>query len=95
MFGSLDLIFQPAVVASQREIVLHLSSQHKLCVLQRPVVQQPLQFSPLCRDVAVLVLDGDAVDGNGRAISKPGFYPVSVHVVAAGKQFVHGKTPFI
>ena len=41
------------------------------------------------------VLDGDAVDGNGRAISEPGFYPVSVHVVAAGKQFVHGKTPFI
>ena len=53
--------------------MLHLSSQHKLCVLQRPVAQQPLQFSPLCRGVAVLVLDGDAVDGNGRAISEPGF----------------------
>ena len=39
----------------------------------------------------ILVLDGDAVDGNGRAISELGFYPVGVHVVAAGKQFVHGE----
>ena len=39
--------------------------------------------------VAVLILDGDAVDGKSGAILKPGFYPVGVHVVAAGKQFRH------
>lgn len=36
------------MVTAKGEIVLHLSSQHKLCVLQRPVVQQPVQFRPLC-----------------------------------------------
>ena len=45
----------------------------------------------LCRGVAVFVLDDDAVDGNGRAVCKPGFYPVGVHVVAARKQFVHSR----
>ena len=34
-------------------------------------------------------LHGNAVDGNSRAICEPGFYPVGVHIVAAGKQFCH------
>ena len=71
--------------------MLNLPTQHKLGILQRLIVQQPVQFCPLCRGVAVLVLDGDAVDGNGGAILEPGFHPVGVHVVAAGKQFVHKK----
>ena len=37
----------------------------------------------------LLILNGDAVDGNGGAILEPGFHPVDVHVVAAGKQFCH------
>ena len=41
--------------------------------------------------MAVLVLHGDAVDGKGGAILKPGFHPVGVHVVAAGKQFRHSR----
>ena len=56
------------------------------------VVEKPVQFCPLCRSVAVLVLDGDTVDGESSAILEPGFHPVGVHVVAAGKQFVHKKT---
>ena len=84
-------IFRPAVVTSQRQVVPHLPSQHKLCILQWFVIQQPIQLCPLCRGVAVLVLDGDAVDGNGGAIGKPGFHPVGVHVVAAGKQFRHNS----
>ena len=72
-------INQVSMVTAKGEIVLHLSSQHKLCVLQRPVVQQPVQFRPLCWSIAVLVLDDDAVDGNGRAIREPGFHPVGVH----------------
>ena len=44
---------------------------------------------PIC--VAVLVLDSDAVNGNGGAIREPGFHPVGVHVVAAGKQFHHSS----
>ena len=51
-------------------------------------------FCPLCRGVAVLVLDGNAVKGKDGAILKPGFHPVGVHVVAAGKQFVH-KAPLL
>ena len=43
--------------------MLNLSTQHKLGVLQGLVVEQPVQFCPLCRGVAVLILDGDAVDG--------------------------------
>ena len=71
--------------------MLHPSTQYKLCVLQGLVVEQPIQFCPLCRGVAVLVLNGNAVDGNGRAIREPGFHPVGVHVVAAGKQVVPSR----
>ena len=80
------------MVATKREIMLNLPTQHHLCILQRLIIQQPVQFCPLCRGVAVLVLNGDAVDGNSRAVDEPGFYPVGVHVVAAGKQVVHKKT---
>ena len=72
--------------------MLNLPSQHKLCVLQRLIVQQPVQFCPLCRGVAVLVFDGDAVDGKSSFIFEPGFHPVGVHVVTAGKQFVPKET---
>ena len=50
------LIFQSAVVAAEGKIVLHLPTQYKLCVFQRPVVQQPIQLCPLCRGVAVFIL---------------------------------------
>ena len=66
------LIFQSAMVAAERKITLHLPSQHHLCVLQGLVVEQPVQFRPLCRGVAVLVLHSDAVDGNGGAILEQG-----------------------
>ena len=45
--------------------MLHPSTQRKLCILQWLVPQQPVQLCPLCRGVAVLILDGDAVDGKG------------------------------
>ena len=70
----------------------NLPSQHKLSILQRLMVQQPVQFCPLCRGVAVFVLHGDAVDGKGSATLELGFHPVGAHVVAAGKQFVHKET---
>ena len=75
----------------QRQVVLHLPSQHHLCILQWLIIQQPVQLCPLCRGVAVLVLHGNAVDDNGGAIREPGFHPVGVHVVAAGKQFCHSR----
>ena len=53
------------MVTSQRQVVLYLSIQHKLGVLQGLIIEQPVQLCPLCRGVAVLVLDGDAVDGKG------------------------------
>ena len=65
--------------------MLYLTTQHKLCILQWLVPQQPVQLCPLCRGAAVLVLDGDAVNGKGGAILEPGFHPVAVRVVAAGK----------
>ena len=74
--------------------MLYLPTQHKLGVLQGLVVEQPVQFRPLCRGVAVFILNGDAVDGNGGAIREPGFYPVGVHIEAAGKQFVHSEPHF-
>ena len=58
-------IFQPTVVTSQRQVVLHLPSQHHLRILQGLVIEQPVQLRPLCRGVAVLILDGDTVDGKG------------------------------
>ena len=45
--------------------MLNLFAQNKLGVLQGLVVEQPVQLCPLCRSVAVLILDGDAVDGKG------------------------------
>ena len=38
--------------------MLRLTTQHKLGVLQGLIVEQPVQFCPLCRGVAVLVLNG-------------------------------------
>ena len=84
-------VLQPAMVTSQRQVVLHLPSQHHLGILQGLVVEQPVQLCPLCWGMAVLVLHSDAVDGNGGAILEPGFHPVGVHVVAAGKQFCHNS----
>ena len=79
------------MVAAEREIMFNLTTQYKLGVLQWFIVEQPVQFCPLCRGVALLVLDSDAVDGKGSATLEPGFHPVGVHVVEAGKQFVHKK----
>ena len=45
--------------------MLHLPSQHHLCILQGLIVEQPVQLRPLRWGVAVLILDGDAVDGKG------------------------------
>ena len=36
--------------------MLDLPTQHKLRILQGLVVEQPVQFCPLCRGVAVFVL---------------------------------------
>ena len=40
--------------------MLYLPTQHKLGILQGLVVEQPVQFRPLCRGVAVFILNGDA-----------------------------------
>ena len=72
--------------------MLNLTTQHKLAILQGLIVQQPVKLCPLCRGVAVLILDGDAVDGKGGAIIEPDFHPVGVHVVAAGKVFRCSRT---
>lgn len=40
----------------------------------------------------LLILNGDAVDGNGGATLEPGFHPVSVHIEAAGKRFINRIT---
>ena len=53
------------MATAEREIMLNLTTQHKLGVFQGLIVEQPVQLCPLCRGAAVLVLDGDAVDGKG------------------------------
>ena len=88
------LIFQSAMLAAKGKMMLYLTTQHKLCILQGLIVEQPVQLCPLCRGVAILVLHGDAVDGKRGAILEPGFHPVGVHIEAAGKQFVHGEPHF-
>ena len=62
--------------------MLNFSPKHKLCVLQGLIVEQPVQLCPLCRGAAVLILDGDAVDGKSGAIFEPGFHPVGVNIVS-------------
>ena len=52
----MSLIFQPAMVATKREIMSNLPTQHHLGILQGLVVEQPVQLCPLCRGVAVFVL---------------------------------------
>ena len=86
-----SLVLQPAMLTPQRQVVLHLPSQHHLGILQGLVPQQPVQFCPLRWGMAVLVLHGDAVDGKSGAILEPGFHLVGVHVIAAGKQFRHNS----
>ena len=48
------------MVTAEREIMLNLTTQHKLGILQGLVVEQPVQFRLLCRSVAVFVLNSDA-----------------------------------
>ena len=62
--------------------MLNLFAQNKLGVFQGLVVEQPVQLRPLCRGAAVLILDGDAVDGKSGAIFEPGFHPVGVNIVS-------------
>ena len=45
--------------------MFNLFAQNKLGVFQGLIVEQPVQFCPLCRGVAVFVLHSDAVDGKG------------------------------
>ena len=52
--------------------MLNLFAQNKLDILQGLIIQQPVQLCPLCRGVAVLILDGDAVDGKSGAILEQG-----------------------
>ena len=66
------LIFQSAMVTAEGKITLHLPSQHKPGILQGLVIEQPVQLRPLCRGVAVLILDSDAVNGKGGAILEQG-----------------------
>ena len=79
------------MVAAEREIMFNRTTQYKLGVLQWFIVEQPVQLCPLCRGVAVLVLDSDAVDGKRGSVLEPGFHPVGVHIVVARKQFVHSR----
>ena len=72
--------------------MLDLPTQHHLRILQRLIVQQPVQFCPLCRGVAVFVLHGDAVDSKGSATLEPGFHPIGIHIVTARKPFVLKET---
>ena len=66
--------------------MLHFSTLHKLGILQGFVVEQPVQLCPLRRGVAVLVLDGDAVDGKGGAILE-----LSFHCLGVSAQFPQYK----
>ena len=58
----MPLIFQSAVVVAEGNIILHLSTQHKLCVLQRFIVQQPVQFCPLLQDGRKISIDCTRVE---------------------------------
>ena len=60
------------MVAAEGKIMLNLFAQNKLGILQGLIIQQPVQLRPLCRGVAVLILDGDAVDGKSGAILEQG-----------------------
>ena len=71
--------------------MLDFTTQNKLGVLQGLVVEQSVQFRPLCRGVAVLVLHGDAVDGKGSATLEPGFYPVGVHVTLRKRELLKAR----
>ena len=58
----MSLIFQSAVVAAKREIMLNLTTQHKLGVLQWLVIQQPVQFCPLLQDGRKISIDCTGVE---------------------------------
>ena len=59
----MSLIFRSAVVATKREIRSNLPTQHKLGVLQGLIVQQPVQFCPLCWDGRKISIDCTGVEG--------------------------------
>ena len=71
--------------------MLNLTTQHKLGVLQGLVVEQPVQFCPLCWGVAVLVLHSDAVDRKDSAIFKQGFHSVGVHAEEKPKRVLNKR----
>ena len=60
MFFMGGLIFQSAMLAAKGKMMLYLTTQYKLCVLQGLIVEQPVQFRPLRWSIAVFVLNSDA-----------------------------------
>ena len=58
----MSLIFQSAVVTTKREIMSNLPTQHKLCILQGLIVQQPVQICPLLQDGRKISIDCTGVE---------------------------------
>ena len=50
------------MVTAKLQVVLNLPSQHKLCILQRFIVQQPVQFCPLLQDGRKISIDCTRVE---------------------------------
>jgi len=48
------------MATAEREIMLNLTTQHKLSILQGLAVEQPVKIRLLCRGVTVFVLNSDA-----------------------------------
>ena len=70
------------------QILLWLTVQNQLSIRQRVIIDEVVQFSPLCHSDIQCILDPGAVDGNFSPIPEQQLHTAGIHVELAGSCIV-------
>lgn len=70
-------------------VFFNTAIQHKVGILHRLVVDEPVQLGAVKAVVRYLVLYGDTVDGNHAAVCKKQLHAGRVDIELAGNKFAH------
>ena len=70
------------------QILLRFTIENQVCIRQRVIVNQVVQFRPLCYGSTQRILDPGTVDGNFSPIPEQQLHTAGVHVVFAGSFIV-------
>ena len=73
-------------------VFFNTAIQHKVGILHRLVVDEPVQLGVVKAVVRYLVLHGDTVDGNHAAVCKKQFHAGRVDIELTVNKFAHVET---